>query len=84
MKYERMEYFGYKVNSSFFILHFSFKFSEAKFIGRAASRAFRPLASGYPLHHLHALPLVGRFGGSATIPLAKAHLWCAIARFARF
>jgi hypothetical protein len=29
------------------------------------------LASGYPLHHLRARPLVGRFGGSATIPLAQ-------------
>ena len=30
-------------------------------------RGLRPLASGYPLHHLHRLR---RFGGSATIPLA--------------
>jgi hypothetical protein len=57
------------------ILHFSFfiEFCAAKF--RWASR-FASLASGYPLHHLRALlrtsgASVGRFGGSATIPLAK-------------
>jgi len=33
-------------------------------------RSLRSLASGYPLHHLRARPSVGRFGGSATIPLA--------------
>ena len=43
--------------------------------GRAASAGFACLASGYPLHHLRALlrtsgAAVGRFGGSATIPLA--------------
>jgi hypothetical protein len=36
--------------------------------GRAASRAVGALASGYPLHHLRAPS--GRFGGSASIPLA--------------
>jgi hypothetical protein len=40
-----------------------------------ASRFAHPsgaLASGYPLHHLRALiaSLFGRFGGSASIPLA--------------
>jgi hypothetical protein len=33
------------------------------------------LASGYPLHHLHALISFGRYGGSAAIPLANAPRW---------
>jgi hypothetical protein len=49
------------------------------FFGRAASRAYGALASGYPLHHLRALRVRTRgahspraLGGSATIPLAFA------------
>ena len=40
------------------------------FLGEPLRRALRALlASGYPLHHLRAP--AGRYGGSATIPLAS-------------
>jgi hypothetical protein len=42
------------------------------------------LASGYPLHHLRALPLVGRYGGSAAIPLASRPLGASRYQVSRF
>jgi hypothetical protein len=62
-------------NSSFFILHSSLNFAKQNSVGRAASPALRArvgLSAPSP-SRLSSFAL-SRFGGSATIPLARAPL----------